>query len=151
MLLPQATQAVLYNVPTAAISLPDLPFEPTPLTTGIACYAVGFLALSAWEHWAVPYFKLHSILPDVPLLPGQLTEQERLVAFITPYTSRLSTPPPTLDELRKRGDYMVGAVEDVCQFITCESHPHIRGVSAPSPEWSSYYGTDVTIFKKRRA
>ena len=112
MLLPQATQAVLYNVPTTAtISLPDLPFE----LTGIACYAVWFLALTAWA-----------------------------------YTSRMSTPPPTLDELREEGDCVVGAVEDVCQFITCESHPHIRGVSAPSPEWSTYYDTDVTIFKKRR-
>lgn len=151
MLLP--VQTMLYNshpalhAPVAeAVANADL---PSPLTTGIACYAIGLIALSAWEKWAVPSLKLNSILPDMPLLPGQLSEAEKRVAFITPCTSSMSTPPPTLEDLRTRGKYLVGRVDDMHQFISCATRPHVNGVSIRSPEWSAYYDADVTIYKAR--
>jgi hypothetical protein len=151
MLLP--VQSLLYNtqpmLPTPVAEAIQH-FTPTPFTTAVACYAFGIIALSAWEKWVVPSLKLNSILPDIPLLPGQFTEQERSVKFITPLTSSMSTPPPTLQDLHERGKYLVGSVDEVNQFITCESLSHIEGVSICSSEWSVYYDAEVAIYKERK-
>lgn len=151
MLLP--VQSLLYNtqpVLPAPVAQAIQHFTPTPFTTGLACYAFGIIALSAWEKWVVPSLKLNSILPDIPLLPGQLTEQERCVNFITPFTASTSTPSPTLQDLHERGKYLVGSVGEVNQFITCESLSHIEGVSIRSPEWSVYYDAEIAIYKERK-
>lgn len=154
MLLPVLpVQSLLYNtqpVPPAPLAEATDLFTSTPVTTGVFCYAIGIIALSAWEKWAVPSLKLNSILPDIPLLPGQFTEQERAVKFITPLTSCMSTPPPTLEDLHTRGKYLVGSVGEVNQFITCGSRSHIDGVSMCSSEWSAYYDAEVSIYKERK-
>ena len=121
----------------------------SPLSTGIAFYITGFLLLTAWENAVVPALQLRSILPDIPLLPGQLTQTEKAVAWITPLTANLQTPPPTKETLKKRGNHMVGSRGDVRQFITLETRDIQKGVCEVSREWSEYYKDTVTIFKER--
>ena len=158
MIIPSnSIQTLLYNsnpilpAKIANINIDDLLMTiDSPLATGIVFYVSGLIFLSAWEKWVVPSLKLNSILPDVPLLPEQLNEKERKVKFITPLTSSMSVPPPSLENLRERGKYIVGHVDDVNQFITCESRSHVDGVCESSLEGSAYYGTEITIFKERK-
>jgi hypothetical protein len=124
-------------------------FQESPAFSGVVCYVTGLLLLTAWENVVVPKLQLKSILPDVPLLPGQLTQKQKSVGWITPLTANLQTPPPLREELQSRGKYLVGCRGDVRQFITLESRPNHKGVSEMSQEWSEYYGVDVTIFKER--
>ena len=70
------------------------------LLTGLACYAGGLAALTAWEEFVVPELKLRSILPDVPIAKGQLTVRQRRSPWITPLTA--DGPVPVLDELQTR-------------------------------------------------
>lgn len=122
-------------------------FLDSPLSTGVAFYVTGFLLLTAWESVVVPNLQLRSILPDIPFLPGQFTQKEKAVSWITPLT--LQTPPPTKEMLKKHGSYMVGSRDEVRQFITLETKDIHKGVCEVSREWSEYYKDDVTIFKER--
>lgn len=128
-----------------------LHLSPT-LMTGLVCYLGGFATLTAWEQFVVPQLKLKSILPDVPLLPNQLTEAQKHTPWITPLTCDAMVPPPTLETLRGRGKHWVGVVLNANQFITTKStsevhteEPHC--LCATSEEWSEYYDCDVTIYK----
>jgi hypothetical protein len=124
-------------------------FTNSPLFTGIVFYVVGFAALTAWENIVVPTLQLNSILPDIPLRPGELTQQEKAVEWLTPYTASLQTPPPDKEDLKTRGKHPLGKRGDVRQFITLETKEIRKGVCEVSPEWSEYYDDEVTIFKDR--
>lgn len=143
-------QTKLYEVSPMLNTLSGVHVDGSPLTTGVVLYLGGFLLLTAWERFAVPALKLNSILPDVPLLPGDLREQEKRIPWITPATLRTSVPPPTKDELRKRRSFFVGNTDTLSQFITLESRDLFPGACERSPEWSEYYEEDVCIYKVRR-
>ena len=118
-----------------------------PLVTGVACYIAGLAALTAWESYAVPRLQARSILPDVPLLPGQLTQKEKAVPWILPWTADLPVPPPPYEELG--GRFRIGVVDGVGQFLTKEEGEEVRGVREKSEEWSAYYGKTVYVYKLR--
>ena len=154
-------QVSLYSSPSSsplAEFLPDLPDLPSfpildfsdPLVTGVVFYVSSLFFLTAWEKWIVPTLKLDSILPSSTLLlPGDLTKRERESPFVTPLTSRMSTPPPDLETLVKERKYLVGKVGSVRHFITCEKRDVVKGCSGVSEEWSEYYGEEIYVYKER--
>jgi hypothetical protein len=123
--------------------------QGSPVFTGIVCYVTGLVLLTTWENFVVPSLQLESILPDVPLLPGQLTQKEKSVGWITPLTANSHIPPPLIEDLRSRGKHLVGRRGDVRQFITLEARHTHKGVCEESQEWSDHYGVSVTIYKER--
>ena len=133
------------------VDIPDANhLSHTPLLTGLVLYAGGLIGLTVWESLVVPRLKLNSILPDVPLLPGQFTEAERAVPWKTPWTSDLPIPPPTYKDLKLRKEFMIGKEDNVGQFITNVSlKRQIVGVMESSEEWSEYYHHPISIFKRR--
>lgn len=120
------------------------------LLTGLVCYVGGLAALTAWEELVVPTLKLRSILPDVPLVDGQLTVRQKEAPWITPLTADGAVP--TLDALRA-GDVRVGRREGVAQYLALDAAtalPRVPKVQEPSAAWSEVYGVPVTIYKKQR-
>jgi len=124
-------------------------FDNSPLVTGLFFYIGGFAFLTIWESFVVPVLQLNSILPDIPLIGGQLTQKEKAVPWITPLTANLQTPPPNNKELKIRGKYIIGVQGEVQQFITLEKKDLQKGVYEYSKEWSEYYKDEVFVFKKR--
>lgn len=122
-----------------------------PFVTGVVCYVGGFVALAAWERWAVPALQLRSSLPDAPLLAGDVSEAERAVPFVTPWTADLPVPPPPYDELACRPDFRVASRGAVGQYIKAGAPPAERpGLVEASQSWERYYGDrPITIFKRR--
>lgn len=134
-----------------------VPFQPavdwlnTDVGTGAACYLGSLALLTAWESVAVPRLKLNGILPDVPILPGQLTERELRLPWILPITADQSIPLPDIDSLRDKERHHVGKIEKVSQVISIPSERTsiIKGKREVSEEWSSYYGTLICIEKRK--
>ena len=120
-----------------------------PLFTGFLFYAIGFILLTYWEENVVPFLKLKSILPDIPLVEGQLTAKQTKTAWIIPLTADNRIPLPTLDELDKKGKHRIGVSDGVVQFITAKSLTFRKaGVQEISEEWSEYYNAPIIVFKK---
>lgn len=117
------------------------------LLTGLACYAGGLAALTAWEEFVVPELKLRSILPDVPITEGQLTVRQKRSSWITPLTADGAVP--VLDELRD-GDVRVGRRDGIAQYITLDKLPPRPNVQEESEAWSEVYKVPVVIYKKQR-
>lgn len=162
MLLPtvQPLQALLYYIPTPTptefldapnpATIVQIPWEASPLVTGITFYVVGFAALTAWENIVVPKLKLNSILPDVPLLPGEFTQKEIAERWITPEMADSSLPPPSLEQLKERKKHFVGKSVNIRQFISCEKCGPLRpGIVDVSAEWTRYYEEEIFIYKER--
>jgi hypothetical protein len=123
------------------------PADPGALVTGLACYAGGLVALTAWEAFVVPELKLRSILPDVPLVKGQLTVRQVRSPWITPLTADGAIP--ILDDLHK-DDVRVGRRDGVAQYVTLRDLPHRPGAQELSTAWSQLYKRRVMIYKKQR-
>jgi len=117
---------------------------------GIWLISLGFL--TAFETIVVPLLKLNSILPDVPLVPGQLTERQKATPFICPLTVDREIILPTLDRLRKPEPYYVGKRLGIKQYITAYStqeYRHVKGVQQRSEQWSKFYcNNTVVVFKQ---
>jgi hypothetical protein len=124
-------------------------------TTGVLA---GSVAL--WEIAVSPALKKRGLLPDRPLVPGHLTEDQKSVQWLTPLTCDDKVPLPPLDELRTR-DHCVGKVGDVHQFITITTcrrrrprllqpqlQLQLQRQGQMSPEFSDCYGTTVYIYKR---
>mgnify|MGYP003682231833 CR=1 FL=1 len=113
--------------------------------TGLVCYIVGLLALTAWEEWVVPRFSVDSTLPN------NLSGEQRRLPWITPLTASTPVPLPTLDTLQTLERYYVGSKMGVAQYITLDAPPRPReGVYEHSQEWSEHYGVEVYVYKKPR-
>ena len=141
-------QAAIYKGVSLSDYQPPFLDSSSPLFTGIVCYAMGLTLLNVWETMIVPALQLRSILPDVPLIPGQFTQAEKSQSWITPLTANTQTPPK--ETLKERGRHVVGSYGTVRQLITLDtSHVTQTGVREVSPEWSEYYDDTVVIFKER--
>jgi hypothetical protein len=118
---------------------------------GLATYGVTLAGLVAWEQAAAPRLKRRGILPDVPTVPGLLTEEERAAPFLTPLTCDRHVPPPTVEELRERGRHPIGTQGRVTQYIAVDDDAAHRpgvGTCEISHEWTTYYaGTSVRVEK----
>lgn len=143
-----ATCNSLFATCAPSFTLPSL----STFDTTLLGYVVGISALTAWEEYVVPRLKLHSILPDVPLIPGSLNERERNIEWILPWTADSPVPPPTAQNLKRSGRYIVGTVDNVDQYIVIHDTepPTIRGVCEKSSEWSEHYNETVYIYKSKR-
>ena len=138
--------SVIYHAPMVA----DVDLH-SPLVTGIIFYVTGYAALSVWEEFVVPQLKLRSILPDVPLVDGQLTEKERTEPWITPLTADQTLPLPTLEMLRTKDHHRIGRREGVTQYITTdEKLTRIRGVQEEVEAWNDFYGVPITVYKEHK-
>ena len=129
----------------------NTPLHFSPFTTAISVYVVGLILLTAYEEFAVPFLKLNSILPDVPLLPGSFTEKEKAVQWITPWTADFVVPPPVFEDLKALTKYRIGRQGDITQFITARKlQTIVPGVKEVSPEWTAFYNSsEIYIFKQR--
>ena len=138
-------QLLVATTQAAADAAPAM--DSGSLLTGIACYAGGLAALTAWEEFVVPELKLRSIVPDVPIVKGQLTVKQKRSPWITPLTADGAVP--ALDDLRK-GDVRVGQRNGVAQYLTLDDLRRLSGVQEPSELWSEVYKVPVTMYKKQR-
>ena len=140
-LQPIGTDTVITNFPTM----------DSELAWGVVFYASGLIFLTLWEELVVPRLKLRSILPDIPLLPNQLSEAERSTSWILPWTANLPVPPPAYDELSSMDKFRVGRVNNVAQYITVHTPDRfITGVIEKSSEWSQFYKNETIIILKER-
>lgn len=140
--------------------IPLTPFISSPLQIsgisddlvfGAACYVGSFALLSAWEGVVVPRLKLRGIIPDVPILPGALSERERAARWIVPLTSDRRVPLPDLETLRTQGHHCVGKAEGVPQLISLAT-PDARespGVRVVHSDWSDFYETPILLYKQK--
>lgn len=137
---------LLVDVPLA--SLPEQ-VASSPALFGAAVYVSSFAALTAWEAMAVPWLKRRGVMPDVPMLPGMLTEGEKMVPFATPLTAIPYPPLPSLEELQDGRRHLVHTSGRVTQHIyTMSGDVSLRDeVREVSDEFSAYYGEDVVIEK----
>jgi hypothetical protein len=147
-LVPTA-HAALMSLEPAQTMLAALADSPS-LRAGALCYAGSLCALLAWEAWAVPPLKRVGVLPDVPSVPGALSERQRAQAFVVPLTADQSLPLPTWDALVAEGRHRVGRVGGVTHYILPGDVPAIRGVQEPSEPWSAHYGARVSVLKSVR-
>ena len=123
----------------------------TNVATGMACYVSGMIGLAAWEYAAVPRLKRHGILPDVPLIDGDLAEHQKDLKWMTPLTCDDKLPLPTLEELTKRRTHRIGCIGGVYQIISVDPpfcYPRVR-VAERSHVWSTHYNQTIYIFKVR--
>ena len=132
------------------------PFFQSPIATGLLLYILAIGGLNAWEAYAVPLLKLKKILPDVPTAPGQLTEEQKAVPWITLLTADQRLPLPDKDAILVQDSvHQIGSSKGIPQFVTATEAntnplPRFRGVQEPSDEWSAHYNTSIVIFKKQR-
>lgn len=117
--------------------------------TGLCFYLVTLASLVAWETWVVPVLKSRSILPDIPLVEGQLTEEQKRQPWIVPLTSDQSLPLPTWNTLVEKRRHRIGRCEGVTQYIVPDELPTIDGVQKVSSEWSTHYDHCVSVLKEK--
>ena len=154
MLLPFA-DAALAAPATTPWGVPWEDLARGEAATGAACYAGGLVLLTLWESLAVPRLKLRGLLPDVPAVPGALSEADKAARWIEPLTAESFVPLPTLEELQSRGSHVVGRSPTVLQSIYVRSGERgertVAGVEEVSEAWSAHYGgAQIGIRKTRR-
>ncbi len=145
-----ASDAALHPIGSDSV-ITNFPTMDSELAWGVAFYASGLILLTLWEERVVPRLKLRSILPDIPLLPNELSEAERSTSWILPWTANLPVPPPVYDKLSSMDKFRVGRVNNVAQYITVHTPDHfVTGVVEESLEWSQFYSNQtIIIFKER--
>lgn len=121
-----------------------------PLFTGLVFYVTTMCFLYFWETVAVPVLKLKSIIPDVPLVKGQLTEKEKHAKWITPLTADRRIPIPDIEDIEKKQQHMIGILDGIPQYITSEPLKTYKGVQEQSTDWSEYFGKPTFIYKKNK-
>lgn len=154
---PPVSVSLLTSALAMAASDVSVPMRQLDAADGISIastWAVGMGALMWWDATVVPELKRRSILPDIPLVPGQLTEREKAQPWLTPLTMSRDVYIPTLDRLRTEHPYYIGDRDGVRQYMTAhdvDSCKKIPGVQEVSEEWSKLYGgTPVVVFKKQK-
>ena len=116
---------------------------------GISIYASSLAGLTAWEALAVPALKRKGLIPDIPLNPFDLTEAEKDSPFLIPLTSDQAIPHPSIKEIIKLEEHMVGRRGRVGHFISVQAFGNrIEGRRTKSKDWSSFYNRDIFIEKR---
>jgi hypothetical protein len=104
-----------------------------------------------WEHFVVPYLQLRSILPEMKEDENQLTVNEKKEPWIIPIVADYTMPFPSLKKLEEKGQHRIGSRMNVNQFITADNDlKTIKNIQEYSIEWSEFYGTNITVFKKHK-
>ena len=148
MLAPMLAPMLLLDAAAAALLAPtDLPIPPPDV---LAASGSTLATMAAWEGVVAPTLKRRGVLPDVPRVPDELTEAEKMERFIVPLAANSHIPLPSLDQLREQGAYVVGRRGRVSQFITADTatfraRAEVREISR---EWSAFYGVPIGIEKR---
>ena len=123
----------------------------TDFDVGMFCYVGGMVGFTMWEYKVVPQLKRKGIIPDVPLIEGDITEAQKDLKWMTPLTCDNQLPLPTFDDLKNKGAYRIGSTNGIHQVITLtpsKAYP-LDKVAVRSLEWSLHYNTTVFIHKQR--
>lgn len=141
------TTPVATQFPTELIDTPMA--TATDIEVGLSVYGASLVALTAWESLAVPRLKRRGLFPDVPTLPGMLSEKEKMEPFVTPLTADRYVPPPALEQLKTMPRYLVGQRGRVAHFITADTDglTVVPNVCEVSEAWSDFYGVPIGIMK----
>lgn len=123
--------------------------EISAFDVGMVCYLGGLAGLTLWEDRVAPRLKKQGIIPDVPLIEGDITEAQRDLKWMTPLTCDQHLPLPSLEMLREKGVHRIGSIGGIHQMITLAPPKTYPLQVTTSPEWSSHYNTTVYIYKQR--